>query len=203
MSVAVISVVGGYDAGMARWAPGASDRLQRAAMELFAERGFEATPVAGIAERAGVTERTFFRHFADKREVLFAGEEALEASFTDAIAAADADTPLTELLGATLDAGGAAMQQLRARDHVRARNEIISANEQLYERELLKLARLSGAVAGALTARGLAELHANLAADVVVSVFSTAFTRWIAPDEPNDLVDLQREGLAAVGELGW
>src|SRR5690242_4601605 len=67
----------GYDPDMARWAPGASDRLQRAAMELFAEDGFEATTVAGIAGRAGVTERTFFRHFADKREVLFAGGEQL------------------------------------------------------------------------------------------------------------------------------
>jgi AcrR family transcriptional regulator len=90
--------------------------MQRAAMELFAERGFEATTVAGIAERAGVTERTFFRHFADKREVLFAGEEQLEAVFVDAIAGAPAGASLTDLLIAALDAGGGALQDVRGRD---------------------------------------------------------------------------------------
>src|SRR5689334_47389 len=128
---------------MARWAPGASDRLQQAAMELFAEDGFEATTVAGIAGRAGVTERTFFRHFADKREVLFAGEERLEAVFVGAIADAPADTTVDGLLVAALDAAGRTMQGAPGRDFGRVRNEIISANEQLLERELLKLAKLS------------------------------------------------------------
>jgi AcrR family transcriptional regulator len=170
-------------------------------MELFADSGFEATTVAGIAERAGVTERTFFRHFADKREVLFAGEEQLEAVFTDAIAGAPANASLTDLLVAALDAGGGALQDLRGRDYARARNEIITANEQLQERELLKLAKLSHAVTATLIARGVADVPARLAGDLVVSVFSTAFARWIAPDETRDLVGLQREGLAAISEL--
>ncbi|WP_199435306.1 TetR/AcrR family transcriptional regulator [Qaidamihabitans albus] len=186
---------------MARWAPGASDRLQRAAMELFAEGGFEATTVAGIAERAGVTERTFFRHFADKREVLFAGEGQLEAVLVDAIAGAPADASLADLVVAALAAVGGALQDVRGRDFARVRNEIITANEQLQERELLKLAKLSHAVTAALLDRGVADVPARLAGDLVVSVFSTAFARWIAPDQTRDLVELQREGLAAISEL--
>lgn len=186
---------------MARWAPGASDRLQRAAIELFAERGFEATTVAEIAERAGVTERTFFRHFADKREVLFAGEERLEAVFVDAGAGTPADASLTDLLVAMLDAAGGAIQDGRGRDLARVRNEIITANERLQERELLKMAKLSHTVTAALVARGVADVPAHLAGDLVVSVFSTAFVRWIAPGQTRDLVDLQREGLAVVSDL--
>lgn len=187
--------------GMARWAPGASDRLQRAAMELFAERGYEATTVAGIAERAGVTERTFFRHFADKREVLFPGEEQLEAVFVDAIAHAPADASLTGLLIAALDAGGGTLQELRGREFARTRSAIIAANAQLQERELLKLAKLSRAVTAALVARGVADVPARLAGDLAVSVFATAFSRWIAPGETRDLVELQRDGLAVISDL--
>src|SRR5690606_24151757 len=95
----------GYDAGMPRWAPGASDRLRQAAMQLFAEHGYDATTVTEIAQRAGVTERTFFRHFADKREVLFAGEEHLEAAFVGAIIDAPAGAHPADLLAAALDAG--------------------------------------------------------------------------------------------------
>jgi AcrR family transcriptional regulator len=186
---------------VARWEPGASDRLQRAAMELFAERGYEATTVAEIAERAGVTERTFFRYFADKREVLFAGGEQLEAVFVDAIACAPADASLTGLLAAALDAGGGDLQDMRGRMYARARNEIITANAQLQERELLKLAKLSHAVTAALVARGVADVPARLAGDLVVSVFSTAFARWIAPGETRDLIELQREGLAVISDL--
>jgi AcrR family transcriptional regulator len=170
-------------------------------MELFAERGFEATTVAGIAERAGVTERTFFRHFADKREVLFAGEEQLRAVFVDAIAGAPEDVSLTALLTAALDAGGKALQDVRGRDFARVRNAIITANEQLQERELLKLAKLSHAVTAALVARGAADVPARLAGDLVVSVFGTAFVRWVAPGETRDLVELQREGLAVISDL--
>ncbi|QFY13066.1 TetR family transcriptional regulator [Nonomuraea phyllanthi] len=186
---------------MARWAPGASDRLQQAAMELFAEDGYEATTVAGIAGRAGVTERTFFRHFADKREVLFAGEEQLQAVFVNAVTDAPADAPVSGLLIAALDAGGEALRCGRGRDFARVRNGIIVANEQLRERELLKLAKLSHAVTGALVARGVPDMTASLAGELVTLVFRTAFARWIAPGETRDLLELQREGLAAISDL--
>lgn len=170
-------------------------------MELFAEDGYEATTVAGIAERAGVTERTFFRHFADKREVLFAGGDQLVGVFVDAVAGAPAAASLTDLLVAALDAGGGALQDVRGRDFARLRNKIITANEQLQERELLKLAKLSHAVAAALTARGIADIPARLAGDLVVSVFSTAFAQWTAPGETGDLVELQRQTFAEIGDL--
>jgi len=170
-------------------------------MQLFAEHGYDATTVTEIAQRAGVTERTFFRHFADKREVLFAGEEHLEAAFVGAIAGAPAGTHPADLVAAALDAGGRALQDLRGRDYARRRNEIITANQQLRERELLKLARLSQAVTAALIARGVAPVPARLAGDLLVSVFSAAFARWVAPGETRDLVDLQREGLAAIQDL--
>ena len=186
---------------MARWAPGALERLQEAAMELFAERGFEATTVAEIAQRAGVTERTFFRYFPDKREVLFAGEDRLEAAFVDAVTAAPDGTSPTGLLAAALDAGGGALQDLRDREYARTRNAITAANAQLQERELLKLAKLSRALTAALLARGVADVPARLAGDLAVSVFATAFARWIAPGETRDLVELQRDGLAVLGEL--
>ena len=121
-------------------------------MELFAEAGFEAATVAEIARRAGVTERTFFRYFADKREVLFAGEKELEAAFTDAIAEAPADASLIDLVVTALDAGGGMLQARRDRDAARTRHEIITANEQLQERELLKLAKLSQAMSAAFVA---------------------------------------------------
>lgn len=170
-------------------------------MQLFAEHGYDATTVTEIAQRAGVTERTFFRHFADKREVLFAGEEHLEAAFVGAIADAPAGAHPADLLAAALDAGGRALQELRSRDDARRRNEIITANQQLQERELLKMARLSQAVTAALVARGVAPVPARLAGDLLVSVFSTAFARWVAPGETRDLVELQRQGLAAIRDL--
>lgn len=170
-------------------------------MELFTENGFEATTVAGIAARAGVTERTFFRHFADKREVLFAGEDRLTTVFVSAIADVPADASLTDLLLATLDVGGELLQEVRGRDFARARNAIITANERLRERELLKLAKLSHAVAAALVARGVAEVPARLAGDLVVSVFSVAFAQWIADGQTRGMVELQRECLAAVSDL--
>lgn len=186
---------------MARWKPGSPDRLQRAAMELFAERGFGATTVADIADRAGVTERTFFRHFVDKREVLFAGQEQLQKAFTDAIALAPAGASAIELVAASLDAGGKTLQSTRGREYARMRNAVVAANEALQERERLKLAKLSHAVADALTARGIEDSSARIAGDLLVSVFTTAFDRWIAPGETRDLSDLQREALAAFREL--
>jgi hypothetical protein len=119
----------------------------------------------------------------------------------DAIAGAPADASLTGLLVAALDAGGGALQDVRGREFARMRNEIITANVQLQERELLKLAKLSHAVTAALVARGIAEVPARLAGELVVSVFSTAFARWIVPGESRDLFELQREGLAVISDL--
>jgi AcrR family transcriptional regulator len=150
----------------------------RAAMDLFAERGFEQTTAGDIAESAGVTERTFFRHFADKREVLFDGSGTLERMAHDAILAApDGVSPLETALAGIL-AGGELLEQRR--EHAVRRSRIIAAHPSLRERELLKLASMAGSATSALRDRGVAEPAASLAAQSAVTVFHVAFARWIA-----------------------
>lgn len=170
-------------------------------MALFAERGFDATTVADIAQRAGVTERTYFRHFADKREVLFGGEEQLQAAFLGAIAATPDGASVLAIVGAALDAGGRTLEEARSRDDARARNAVIEAHPGLQERERSKLARLAAAVADALQRRGVDALEARLAGDLLVSVFTTAFAQWIAPGQERGLFDLQREALLSLRAL--
>ncbi|WP_369069919.1 TetR family transcriptional regulator [Kineococcus terrestris] len=189
---------------MGRWQPGAQERLRRAALDLFGEQGFDATSVAQITERAGVTERTFFRHFADKREVLFAGEGEFEQPFLDAVADAPAGTGHLDLVAAALDAACAAFEAWRTRDEARARQRILDAHAGLRERELLKLDHLACSLAGALRERGATALRARLAGDLAVSVFVAAFTRWTAEDAAGDgpgLRELAREALAQVRDL--
>lgn len=186
---------------MARWAPGARDRLEQAAIELFAEKGFEATTVAGIAARAGVTERTFFRHYADKREVLFSGESELTSVFVDAVATAQPGASAPALMSTAIDAGARMLQEARGRDFARRRDDIISANAALQERELLKLTKLSRTLADAMTVRGVDAYTARAAAQLGIAVFTTAFAGWIAPTETRSLVDVQHEVVAAFRSL--
>ena len=162
---------------MTRWQPNARDRLAAAALELYAERGFEGTTVAEIAARAGLTERTFFRHFADKREVLFAGSELLEMAMVRAVADAAPDASPMAAVGAALDAAAAMLQAREA--HGRRRFAVISATPELHERELIKMTRLAGSLATALRARGVPEPAATLAAEAGMAVFRVAYERWI------------------------
>jgi AcrR family transcriptional regulator len=180
-----------YHEGMVRWEPNARGRLGQAAFELFTERGFEQVTVAEIAERAGLTERTFFRYFADKREVLFAGAEGFQDLFVSSVAAApDAAAPIDAVAGALYAA--AAMFTARA-DGVRRRAAIIAAHPDLRERELVKLTTVAAAVADALRRRGVTDPAAALAAEAGLAVFRIAFGRWIdAPDGP-DLAQLITE----------
>jgi len=179
---------------MGRWEPDARGRLAKAAMELYAEHGFEQTTVAEIAARAGLTERTFFRHFADKREVLFYGMERLRDLLARAVADAPAPASAMDLVGAAFEAAAAMMQENPER--VRLRDAIVSANAELRERELIKLAALASAVASALRDRGIPEPGASLAAETGVAVFKVAFARWVgAPGQP-DLPGIFRESMA-------
>jgi AcrR family transcriptional regulator len=175
---------------MTRWQPDARGRLLRAATELYLERGFAQTTVAQIAERAGVTERTFFRHFADKREVLFAGSDRLQDLMTDAVTAAPASAPPLEAVGAALEACGEVFTDL---DHSRTRQLIIDSDPSLRERELIKRDRLSAAIVDALRARGIAEPAASLAAQMGVGVFHVAFTSWLAPGNTRSYAELARD----------
>ena len=190
MPVTVIT----YHHAMGRWEPDARGRLAKAAMELYSEHGFEQTTVAEIAARAGLTERTFFRHFADKREVLFYGMEMLRGLLTQAVADAPASATAMDAVGAAFEAAGAMFQENPER--VRLRDSIVSANADLRERELIKLAAMAATVAGALRDRGIPEPAASLAAETGVAVFKVAFARWISDPGQPDLPRIFRESMA-------
>ncbi|NIL74928.1 TetR family transcriptional regulator [Rhodococcus sp. B10] len=171
---------------MVRWEPGAKERLRAAALDLYAERGFEQTTATDIAQVAGVTERTFFRHFADKREVLFDGQEQLQAVFVEAVSKASDEAATIEVVAQAVASGGSFFDDDQ-RPHSRTRQTVIDANPGLQERELLKLAALARAVASALTDRGVSEPKAVLAAEIGVAVFGVAFRQWIAVGERRSL----------------
>ncbi|KQQ01378.1 MULTISPECIES: TetR family transcriptional regulator [unclassified Rathayibacter] len=170
---------------MGRWQPGAQGRLSAAALELYSERGFDETTVGDIAERAGVTERTFFRYFADKREVLFGTSALLQSAVVEAIAAADPALSPLETAMAGMDEAAAMVGE--SHEHGRRRAAVIAAHSGLEERELLKMARIAEAVAGALHARGASDAGARLAADLAVLAFSTGWSRWAGATDPDDL----------------
>jgi AcrR family transcriptional regulator len=179
---------------MGRWQPDARGRLQRAALELYGERGFEQTAVADIAERAGLTERTFFRYFADKREVLFSGSEDLLALFVDAVTNAPESLAPIDAVGEAL-AASAAFFDGRV-EQARTRQAVIDANPSLRERELTKLASLAAAVAGALRSRGVADPAAMVTAEAGIAVFKIAFGVWVDESNERDLADVLRATLA-------
>jgi AcrR family transcriptional regulator len=178
---------------MARWEPGARERLVLAAVDLFTEQGYDATTVAQIAERAGVTKSTFFRHFADKREMLFDGSARLQQLFVDAVAGAPADARPLEAVTAGLDAVAAFFVDL---EHSRGRQAIIDSDASLQERELIKMSRLSNAIAEALRARGVTEPAASLLGQSGIGVFHVAFVRWVAPGNTRGYPELMHESLA-------
>jgi AcrR family transcriptional regulator len=181
---------------MGRWEPNAYGRLEQAALELFAERGFEQTTVDDIARRAGVTKRTFFRHFADKREVLFGGGDEFQRFFVESLAGAPASASPLEAVGLTLEAVGAAFRDRQ--EFVRRRQAVITANRELQERELVKLASVAAALAAALRDRGVAEPAASVTAETAIAVFRTAFERWVAATDGRELPELIRESLDAL-----
>jgi AcrR family transcriptional regulator len=176
---------------MSRWEPDARGRLERAALELYNERGFEQTTVAEIAARAGLTERTFFRHFADKREVLFAGAGTLQDFLVSTLASTPDSAAPIDAVAAALQAAGALLQERR--DYARQRQAVIAANVELQERELIKLASLALAMTDTLRHRGVTDPAASLAAEAGIAVFKIAFERWINETSPRDLPQLIRE----------
>jgi AcrR family transcriptional regulator len=179
---------------MARWEPNARERLERAALALFTERGFDATTVAEIADRAGLTKSTFFRHFADKREVLFGGQDMLVQLLSDAIRTAPAAATTAECLVAALESTAVAFTPER-HDLAPQRRAVIAANSELQERELLKRFRFGSAMAEALRARGADEVTARLAAEVGVLAFGTAYARWAEPDNQAPFTEIANGAL--------
>lgn len=152
-------------------------RLQRAALELFAERGYDRTTAAEVAARAGVTERTFFRHFADKREVLFDGEAILRAALTAAIREAPGDLDVLDLLFLAFRSVVPAIEANRS--FAMPRREIIARTPALHEREMAKTNTLADALAAALQARNIPDLRAVLAARTGMAAFAQSIAAWL------------------------
>jgi AcrR family transcriptional regulator len=190
---------------MARWEPNARERLVRAAVDLFTEQGYDATTVTQIADRAGgLTKTTFFRHFPDKREVLFAGQEEHVRLLTEALAEAPPQATPLQAVATALDALAASFPDDR-RDLAARLRPLIAGNTELRERALFKHATLTAAVADSLARRGVPEHVAVLAAHVGMLAFDVAFERWADPADRSTLVEHARRALeevqAAVAEL--
>lgn len=167
---------------MTRWEPDAAGRLTKAALELFDEQGYDATTVAEIAARAGLTKRTFFRHFSDKREALFNGSTQLQSVWLAGIAGAPADADALTAVMAGLEPVAEMFHERHAFSRIRA--GIVAANPELQERELIKLHTLGEAITGALRERGVPENAAALAAQAGVAVFHVGFGRWVRQEDP-------------------
>lgn len=181
---------------MVRWEPGAQDRLERAAWELFGEVGFVEATVPAITARAGLTTRTFFRYFADKREVLFAGDADYVERVARLVAEAPADLAPLELIRRSLPTLAAQEFEGR-REQLRARHLIVASDHGLQERDLLKQATLVQTIEHGLCARGTDPLSAALAAATSVAIFGTAIRRWLAADDERTLAEHVQDALAA------
>jgi AcrR family transcriptional regulator len=183
---------------MARWEPDARGRLEQAALELFRERGYDRTTVEDIARRAGLTERTFFRYFADKREVLFSGAKELEQRIVEGVAGAPVQAGPLAAVASAIEAACAHLEERRDIEYARARYDLIVRHSELQERELIKLAALAAAITGALRERGVEEAAAALAAEAGMAIFRVAFERWITAKKPQSLAAHVRPTLATL-----
>ena len=179
---------------MPRWEPDARLRLLESALELFEQQGYDDTGVAEIAERAGLTKTTFFRHFSDKREVLFAGQELHCQLLSDAVADAPAQATPLEAVGAALHALASTLPSDRHAFAVRVQG-VIDEHSDLQERAALKRAGYLAAISTALRERSVPETTTAVAADLGLLAFHTAYTRWVKGPSGASLTDLTREAL--------
>ena len=185
---------------MGRWEPDAAGRFRAAALELFSDVGYEQTTVADIAARAGLTARTFFRYFADKREVLFNGSERLQQTMMDGLGNAPANASAIEAIAAALDATADFFVDTQ-RPFSRQRSLVIAANTELHERELIKLATMAVGLAEGLRARGIPELDASLAAEAGIAVFRVAFSQWVRESKQRGFREIVNEAMARLRSL--
>jgi AcrR family transcriptional regulator len=190
---------------MPRWEPDARERFVVAALHLFTEQGYDDTTVAEIADRAGLTKSTFFRHFADKREVLAAGQETLSRLLADGITQAPMDATPLSAVAAGLQNAADAMTPFNRELGPRLA-AVIATSAELQERDALKRVGMAAAMAQALRDRGIEEASAIAAAELGVLAFKESFSAWIADDNVRELGDLARESLdrlrLAITQLG-
>jgi AcrR family transcriptional regulator len=186
-----VTVNTGYSVLMVRWEPDSRGRLAQAAMALYSEQGFDRTTVAEISERAGLTERTFFRHFTDKREVLFWGAQALQDLLVKTVVDAPASVTPIEAVTLALEAAGELFGERR--EYSVQRQRIIEGSSELQERELIKLASLANALANALRERGVKDPTAGLTGEVAIAIFKIAFDRWVSTSESGGMKSVVRD----------
>ena len=179
---------------MPRWEPDARERFVAAALELFTDQGYDETTVAQIAERAGLTKSTFFRHFSDKREVLAAGQATLSRLFAEGIASAPADATPLVAVAAGLDKAAAAMTPFN-RELAPRLEAVITTSSELQERALLKRVGMAAAIAESLRARGVDETAAAMAAEIGVLAFKVGFDAWTADNNEVGLSELTTAAL--------
>jgi AcrR family transcriptional regulator len=184
---------------MARWQPGARERLVVAAVDLFTERGYDSTTVAEIAERAGVTRSTLFRYFPDKRDILAAGQNTLSHLLTEGIAEAPASASPLEAVAAGLERVSNAMGPVNRELGPRMK-AAVAASAELQERHILKSVGLAAAMTTALIDRGVPDATAHLAAELGVLAFTRGFARWTEGDRDAEN-ELAHYTLAALDEL--
>jgi len=184
---------------MARWEAGARERLVVAAVDLFTEQGYDATTVAQIAERAGLTKSTFFRHFPDKRELLVAGQEALSRLLAEGIAQAPADASPLEAVAAGLERAASMMGPMNRELGPRLK-AAVAASAELQARDALKSVGLAVAMTEALVERGVPDPTAHLAGELGVLAFKRGYTAWIEADQDRE-AGLAPYALAALGDL--
>jgi AcrR family transcriptional regulator len=182
---------------MARWEPGARERLVLAAVDLFTEQGYDATTVAQIAERAGVTKSTFFRHFPDKRELLLAGQETLSGLLAEGIAGAPEPATPLEAVAAGLERASSAMGPMN-RELAPRLKAAVAADVELQERDTLKSVGLAAAMTDALLARGVQGPTAHLAAELGVLAFKQGYAQWLRAHQDATLAPYT---LAALDDL--
>ncbi|NUO96403.1 MAG: TetR family transcriptional regulator [Nonomuraea sp.] len=186
---------------MGRWQPGARERLEQAALDLFIEQGFTETTVPQITARAGLTTRTFFRHFADKREVLFAGEEQVPEQVARLLAEAPPSLGPMELIIEGLAPTATELFEGRGLDYLLRRRAAIDAEPALRERELRKFSLMSEALEQGFRDRGVDDLTARLAAEIAVTTFRIAVTRWLDQHGDPELPVVVNETLSAMRRL--
>jgi AcrR family transcriptional regulator len=187
---------------VSRWRPDARERLQQAALELFAEQGFAATTVPAITARAGLTTRTFFRHFADKREVLFADDAEVPAVVAKMMAEAPAAAePMALILEGLRGIAETRFEGRKAA--LRERRNLVRSDGGLAERELRKRAAMSEAIRAGFLARGLDATRAALLAETCVTLVNVSIAEWLDSDDTRPLYDIIRDTLEALrAELG-
>ncbi|MET9532545.1 MULTISPECIES: helix-turn-helix domain-containing protein [unclassified Streptomyces] len=184
---------------MTRWQPGATQRLVVAAVDLFTEQGYDATTVTQIAERAGVTKSTFFRHFSDKRELLVAGQETLSRLLADGITEAPASASPLQAVAAGLERASNAMGPTNRELGPRLK-AAVAASTELQERDALKSVGLAAAMTAALIARGVPDPTAHLAGELGVLAFKRGYAQWSESDR-DDADELAPHALAALEDL--